>query len=518
MHHAVRHENGKVISDPEWQSICQAAFTVARSHLDPLRRDPRAIPEKMHRKTFLKGAFLNEWLDTVTALERLCPLLSLCTGNWKGNMVLSSVPKSCLWVSPTSQPSTPSLISSSCPPPSSQVTSSSRAAASCPSTPSSVAPRRPSELSPRCTSFKSPHPQPRAPAQSPREPESASKAGSKAKRRRDPSPPQRNGKCSKANEGASGTSAASDPVQRSPSLRPAFMLLLQPDPASQSDHATSHTKVPSTRAAKARGNRAVATNDDDDMATKPVSGSHPVTPVEDPGCQSPSYENSSEPAPSKTTRSKQDLATSHAKAPSTRAAKAKSNCSAVTDGNDDVAAQPVSGSRPVTPGARAQDGVPKSRSEWRLQFERTCPPPKTTRSKSDHASSSAKAPSTRAAKAKDNRSTTDNDAAAQSQPKSRLVTPTEDPRHKSPDQAGMAPSSSEHLDDDDESHSHLQVLLHDELRQWVDEHKIESQGKRPTRIDLIKAIAGAAKSEQPSKEDIESIVTEHKSKRSMKAA
>ncbi|KAH9024579.1 hypothetical protein EDB85DRAFT_2150417 [Lactarius pseudohatsudake] len=70
MHHAVRHENGKMISDPEWQSIRQAAFTVARSHLDPLRCDPRAIPEKMHKKTFMKGAFLNEWLDAVTALER----------------------------------------------------------------------------------------------------------------------------------------------------------------------------------------------------------------------------------------------------------------------------------------------------------------------------------------------------------------------------------------------------------------------------------------------------------------
>ncbi|KAH9009447.1 hypothetical protein EDB85DRAFT_1903062 [Lactarius pseudohatsudake] len=146
------------------------------------------------------------------------------------------------------------------------------------------------------------------------------------------------------------------------------------------------------------------------------------------------------------------------------------------------------------------------------------PPPKTTCFKSDHASSSAKAPSTWAAKAKDNRSATDDDTAAQSQPKSRLVTPAEDPGHESPDQAGMAPSSSEHSDDDNESHLHLQVLLCDELRQWVGEHKIESQGKRPTRIDLIKAIAGAAKSEQPSKEDIESIVTARKSKCSTKAA
>ncbi|KAH9028479.1 hypothetical protein EDB85DRAFT_2147882 [Lactarius pseudohatsudake] len=406
-----------------------------------------------------------------------------------------------------------------------------------------VAPRRPSELSPRRALFKSPHPRPRAPAQSPREPELASKAGSKAKCRHDPSPPRRNGKRSKANEGASGTSTASNPVQRSPSPRPAFMLLLQPDPASHStpsadaapsktprskqDHATSRAKVPSTWAAKARGNRAAVTDDDDDdMATKPVSGSRPVTPVEDPRCQSPSSKNSSEPAPSKTTRSKQDHASSSVKAPSTWAAKAKSNRSAVTNGNDDVAAQPVSGSRPVTPVEDPGCQSPRWGAQIQvrmatLSFENLsepAPPLKTTRSKSDHASSSVKAPSTQAAKAKDSRSATDDDAAAQSQPKSCLVTPAEDPGHESPDQAGMAPSSSEHSDDDDESHSHLQVLLRDELRQWVDEHKIESQGKRPTRIDLIKAIAGAAKSEQPSKEDIESIVTERKSKRNTKAA
>ncbi|KAH9024251.1 hypothetical protein EDB85DRAFT_1894393 [Lactarius pseudohatsudake] len=230
------------------------------------------------------------------------------------------------------------------------------------------------------------------------------------------------------------------------------------------------------------------------MATKPVSGSRPVTPVEDPGCQSPSSKNSSEPAPLKTTRSKQDHTSSSVKAPSTRAAKAKSNRSAVTDGDDDVAAQPVSGSCPVTP---VEDPGCQS-PRWGAQIQNSskpAPPLKMTRSKSDHASSSVKAPSTRAAKAKDSRSATDDDAAAQSQPKLRLVTPAEDPGHESPDQARMAPSSSE-------------VLLRDELRQWVDEHKIELQGKRPTRIDLIKAIAGAAKSEQPSKEDIESIVTE----------
>ncbi|KAH9025151.1 hypothetical protein EDB85DRAFT_2149951 [Lactarius pseudohatsudake] len=412
------------------------------------------------------------------------------------------------------------LVSSSRPPPSSQVTSSSRAAASRPSTPSSVAPRRPSELSPRRASFKSPHPRPCAPAQSPREPESASKAGSKAKCRRDPSPPQRNGKCSKANEGASGTSTASDPVQRSPSPRPAFMSLLQPDPASQltpsaeaapsktprskQDHATSRAKVLSTRAAKARGNRAAVTNDNDDMATKPVSGSRPVTPVEDPGCQSPSYENLSKPAPSKTTRSKQDLATSRTKALSTRAAKAKSNRSMVTDGDDNVAAQPVSGSCPVTPIEDPGCQSPRWGAQIQVRmvtssFERTCPPSQDdvfqVRPHFIICQGSIDTGSQGQGQPFHNGRRRGCPVAAQV----AFGDPAEDPGHESPDQAGMVPSSSEHSDDDDKSHLHL-------------------QGKRPTRIDLIKAIAGVAKSEQPSKEDIKSIITERKSKCSMKAA
>ncbi|KAH9014349.1 hypothetical protein EDB85DRAFT_1899269 [Lactarius pseudohatsudake] len=155
-------------------------------------------------------------------------------------------------------------------------------------------------------------------------------------------------------------------------------------------------------------------------------------------------------------------------------------------------------------------------------------PPQTTRSKQDHATSRAKAPSTRSAKAKASRPTTtdDDNVATQPQSKSRSVSSVSDRGYKSPgsgtqDPAGKAASSSEGSGCDDESaesHSHLQALQRDELVLWVEKHKIESTGKRPTRRDLIDAIAGAPKSEQPSKEDIESIVKERKSKRITTAA
>ncbi|KAH9019629.1 hypothetical protein EDB85DRAFT_1896556 [Lactarius pseudohatsudake] len=97
--------------------------------------------------------------------------------------------------------------------------------------------------------------------------------------------------------------------------------------------------------------------------------------------------------------------------------------------------------------------------------------------------------------------------------------PQSNPGLGTQDPAGKAASSSEGSGCDDESaesHSHLQALQHDELMLWVEKHKIKSTGNWPTRRDLIDTIAGAPKLEQPSKEDIESIVKE--SSKSSKSA
>ncbi|KAH9166605.1 hypothetical protein EDB89DRAFT_1910575 [Lactarius sanguifluus] len=472
MQRVVRHEDGVMISELEWKDIRQSAAIIARSHVEPLKQHPRAVVGKMHKKGFIKKTFPDVWYEALIVLERSAPSLSLCALNWKADMVLGAVLDKPSDPVPPSRPSTPSLITSSRPPPSSLVTSSrasaSHASASHPSTPSSVTPPCPSQLSPHRASFKSPHPRPRAlsgPVQSPQEPKPVGKAGPQAKCRHDPSPSRQNGKCSKVGEGASGTSAGSSAVQHQPpSPHPAFMSLVQPDTASQ----------------------------------PPLS---------------------SEPALPKTSRAKQDNATSRAKAPSTRAkGKGKDNPAATTDGDDDVASQPVSKSRSVTPvDPRCQSPRWGAQVQVRLatsSFENSSEPapPKTMCSKQGHATSRPKAPSTRSAKAKGSRPTMtdDDDVATQSQSKSRSVTPVLDPGCKSPrwgaqDPAGKAAlsssSSSEDSGSDNDSHSHLQALQCDELVLWVEEHKIESQ-------DLINAIAGAPKLEQPSKEDIKGIIKE----------
>ncbi|KAH9173881.1 hypothetical protein EDB89DRAFT_1905039 [Lactarius sanguifluus] len=454
MQRAVQHEDGVMISELEWKDICQSAAIIARSHVEPLKQHPRAVVGKMHKKGFIKKTFPDVWYEALIVLERSAPSLSLCTLNWKADMVLGAVLDKSSDPVPPSRPLTPSLVTSSSPPPSSLVTfshtSASCTSASHPSTPSSVAPPRPSQLSPRHTSFKSPHPRPRAlsgPVQSPQEPKPAGKAGPQAKRRHDPSPSQQNGKRSKVGEGASGTSVGSSAVQHQPpSPRPAFMSLVQPNTASQ------------------------------------------LPP-------------SSEPALPKTSRAKQDNATSRAKALSTRA-KGK--------GKDNPAATTWLASQCQSPRWGAQVQVRLATSSFENSSEPA--PPKTMRSKQGHATSRPKALSTRSAKAKGSRPTTmdDDNVTTQSQSKSRSVTPVSDPRCKSQrwgaqDPAGKAASLSSSLSEDsgsdDDLHSHLQALQRDELVLWIEEHKIESQ-------DLIDVIAGALKSEQPSKEDIEGIIKE----------
>ncbi|KAH9175864.1 hypothetical protein EDB89DRAFT_1903381 [Lactarius sanguifluus] len=230
---------------------------------------------------------------------------------------------------------------------------------------------------------------------------------------------------------------------------------------------------------------------------------------------------SSEPALPKTLCAKQDNATLRAKAPSTRAkGKGKDNPATMTDGNDNMASQPVSKSRLVTPvdpgcqsprwGAQVQVRLATSSFEVYNTFQ----------ARPRHVTPQGSI-NTQSAKAKGSRPTmTDDDnIATQSQSKSRSVTPVSDPGCKSPrwgaqDPAGKVASSSLSSEDsgsDDNLHSHLQALQCDELMLWVEEHKIESQ-------DLIDTIAGAPKSEQPSKEDIEGIIKERKSKRITKAA
>ncbi|KAH9007677.1 hypothetical protein EDB85DRAFT_2165335 [Lactarius pseudohatsudake] len=64
----------------------------------------------------------------------------------------------------------------------------------------------------------------------------------------------------------------------------------------------------------------------------------------------------------------------------------------------------------------------------------------------------------------------------------------------------------------------LATLKRDDLIAWITAHDIEPQGKRATKKEIIKAIMAAAKSEHPSKEDVEEIIELRQAKRNTRTA
>ena len=91
MWHAIRHENGDVITDAEWKVICQSATLIARTHLFPLSRVSQTGAKQTRKKMYFKWYFSLEWAAALRELESLAPPLSLCFGEYKADHTLSGV-------------------------------------------------------------------------------------------------------------------------------------------------------------------------------------------------------------------------------------------------------------------------------------------------------------------------------------------------------------------------------------------------------------------------------------------
>jgi hypothetical protein len=219
--------------------------------LEPLKLSSASAAGQKCKKKFFKRHFLPQWSEALKALEVSAPLLSLCFDVWKADLTLGWVlqdeqlsrppllpragPSRPSTPSNFSRPSTPSNLSR--PPSSLARAPSALGIASHPAPPSSVHSSsfaaRPSHIAHPRSSISSNAPGSRAPLTTSRRdsataqppppgPRPADKAaGSKAKRRRDSSPPLRTGKRPKGSEAAT-------------SSRPAFMSLVQSNAASVS--------------------------------------------------------------------------------------------------------------------------------------------------------------------------------------------------------------------------------------------------------------------------------------------
>jgi hypothetical protein len=200
MRRVLRHEDGSILTESEWKVVRESAIIIARSRLYCLYSAASHATGLARKKKFFKGFFPDQWAAALVELERLVPLTSLCSGEWKADKTLGSVLQDEPAPVPSDSPppsrsSTPSIIGSASRvgpasrvgfpsrggPASSQVTSHSAPASSVSSSSNAARSRR---LSPRRVALKS-H---RASGQVEPPPEPAPASRGKGKRGRDPSP------------------------------------------------------------------------------------------------------------------------------------------------------------------------------------------------------------------------------------------------------------------------------------------------------------------------------------------
>jgi hypothetical protein len=90
MHKAIRKEDGTCISQGEWKAILYRAHEVKRDLLDLPHPNNRAATATRGRKYF-RTHFPKEWYAALDKMERLEPLLALCSAYWKAEHVLGGV-------------------------------------------------------------------------------------------------------------------------------------------------------------------------------------------------------------------------------------------------------------------------------------------------------------------------------------------------------------------------------------------------------------------------------------------
>jgi hypothetical protein len=219
MHRSICYEDGTIILETDWKSICEAAVHIARTHLVSLTSSGHVSEGQQHKKMFYKHQFPVQWDNTMRELEKMAPLLSLCAGSWKADMVLGSVLQDKRLLEPLPSPAASHFIPSSC----SVTPSVSTLLYSTPcrgslrsrphvwsraSTPSGAPTSQASQPPPPTLSASQQPPSPSACKAT-----SSKAASSKAKCKHEPSPTLRDGKKAKSTEDTVSSGARSGKVQ-----------------------------------------------------------------------------------------------------------------------------------------------------------------------------------------------------------------------------------------------------------------------------------------------------------------
>ncbi|KAH9022747.1 hypothetical protein EDB83DRAFT_2320265 [Lactarius deliciosus] len=440
MQRAIRHEDGSLISEEDWKAMHQLAILISRTRIEMLDITPyhkylleqvekgatkksgkstskkpmESTPQQLKlKKTFYRCFFFKEWFMALQELKSVAPLMSLCTGYWKADMMLGSVLPDTQFNLPTP--------------------ASSHRASSCAATPSnaSQAPRSQSSIPPRTHSQSSmptpaPHSQSSMPPPTPQAPQPpstprappAKKAGTKAKHRHNPSPPLQSEKRLRNDDDGSGAT------------------LLKPD--QQISH-TTHAK-----SAMQAGDRMM---DGEEDSVSNFSDTHP---------HSHHLNHHAHPWQPST----QDQQISH----TTRTKLAMQAGNHTMDGEEDSVGNDQQTSCPICQVSNAGWAI----AQWTGR----------------RVVSAMRLPGSWGPHDLDQDNGNGNDEG---------------------DKHGNGESESDNGDDgdrDDDDDSLLATLKRDDLIAWVAAHDIKPQNKQVTK----KVIMGAAKSEHPSKEDVQEII------------
>ncbi|KAH9016311.1 hypothetical protein EDB85DRAFT_1898185 [Lactarius pseudohatsudake] len=497
---AIRREDGTLVNDDDWKAMRQSAVLIVCTCILPLdvtpyykyfteqveksnakgtkksRKKPResTTQQAKVKKTFYKRFFFKEWFTALQELESAVPLMLLCARYWKADMTLRSALPDIRVNLPT--------------PATSHVGTSSRAA-----TPfnASWAPYSQSSVPPPARSQSSrPPPAPRSQSSMP-----------------PPTPHVR----------SSVPSRTTHPCPRPVASRPATPPSPFPTPSDSSRAAASHSEPSAHR--------------DSSKAPQPSASCAP-------------------PAKKAGTKGKRSrLVSVHDRKRDTHHRKVRRGESMMMTRSrtlDEVGLlrpDPLS-SRLSSPALRLsswQDRLSFLDSRWLSDSHSHCPSllfnhrahpqlpstqdqqtSRTTRAKSamqagDHVTSGEEAG-------------TDNVAARQWEssplPPSRPTTPkpklnpttTIYQDNGNGDDEGDKHSGGESGSGDGDGDGLLATLKRDDLIAWIAAHDIEPQGKWATKKEIIKAIMAAAKSEHPSKEDVEEIIKSRQAKRNMRTA
>ncbi len=97
LHQITRYSNGNVVDPLTYSAVRKSAYNIARSILWPL--NSKVQPELAHKtgkngpgtKSFYRSYFWDKWMEAITRLEEMQPLLALCEGHYKADAFLQSV-------------------------------------------------------------------------------------------------------------------------------------------------------------------------------------------------------------------------------------------------------------------------------------------------------------------------------------------------------------------------------------------------------------------------------------------